>query len=74
MYQKTSPTKSSNVYQIVRAPFLRKTILFANDERITEVNEFRMTKKYLLRSSGLNILPKRTALSPFSYKEGMTDL
>ena len=44
-------SKSSNVYQILRAPFHRKTVVFANGERITEVNEFRMAKKYPLRSS-----------------------
>ena len=42
--------KSSKVYQIIRAPFLRKTVVFANGERITEANEFRMTKRYLLRN------------------------
>ena len=35
-------------YQIIRAPFLRKTFVFANGERITEANEFRVTKKYPL--------------------------
>ena len=43
--------KSSKVYQIIRAPFLRKTVVFANGERITDANEFRMTKKYPLRNS-----------------------
>ena len=42
--------KSSKVYQIIRAPFLRKTVVFANGERITEINEFRMSKKYPLRN------------------------
>ena len=42
--------KSSKVYQIIRAPFLRKTVVFANGERLTEINEFRMTKKYPLRN------------------------
>ena len=42
--------KSSKVYQSIRAPFLRKTVVFANGERITEINEFRMTKKYPLRN------------------------
>ena len=31
--------------------FHRKAVVFANGERITEVNEFRMAKKYPLRSS-----------------------
>ena len=45
--------KSSKVYQIIRVPFLRKTVVFANGERMTEANqnEFRMTKKYHLRNS-----------------------
>ena len=43
--------KSSNVHKIVHVPFLRKTVVFANGERITEVNMFRVTRKYLLRSS-----------------------
>ena len=42
--------KSSKVYQIIRAPFLRKTVVFANGERITEINEFGMTKKYPFRN------------------------
>ena len=50
-YVSRNVPKSSYVYQIVRAPFLRKTVVFANGERITEVHEFRMTKKYPLRSS-----------------------
>ena len=48
--------KSSKVYQVIRAPFLRKTVVFANGERITDANEFRMTKKYPLRNS-CKILP-----------------
>ena len=47
--------KSSKVCQIIRAPFLRKTVVFANGEGITEINEFRMTKKYPLRN-GCNML------------------
>ena len=50
-YVSKNVPKSSTVYQIARAPFLRKTVIFANGERITEFNEFRMTKKYPLRSS-----------------------
>ena len=40
----------SKVYQIIRAPFLRKTVVFANGERITEINEFGMIKKYPFRN------------------------
>ena len=43
--------KSSKVYQVIRAPFLRKTVVFANGERTTDCNEFRMTKKYSLTNS-----------------------
>ena len=43
--------KSSKVYQVIQAPFLRKSVVFANGERIREINKFRMTKKYPLRSS-----------------------
>ena len=43
--------KSSKVYQIIRTPFLRKAVVFGNDERITETNEFWMTKEYPLRNS-----------------------
>ena len=43
--------KSSKVYQIIRAPFLRNTFVFANGERIIEANEFRVTKKYPLKKS-----------------------
>ena len=43
--------KSSKVYQVIRVPFLRKTVVFANGECITDANEFRMTKKYPLRTS-----------------------
>ena len=43
--------KSSKVYQVIRAPFLRKTVVFADGRRIIDANEFRMTKKYPLRNS-----------------------
>ena len=43
--------KSSKVYQVIRTPFLRKTVVFASGERITDCNEFRMTKKYSLTNS-----------------------
>ena len=43
--------RSSKLYEIIRAPFLRRTFVFAIGERITESNEFRMTKKYRLGKS-----------------------
>ena len=43
--------RSSRFYQIIRTPFFRKRVVFRNGEHITEVNEFRMNKKYPLRSS-----------------------
>ena len=43
--------RSSRVYQIIRTPFVRKSVIFSNGERITEVNEVKMIKKYPLRSS-----------------------
>ncbi|XP_020620310.1 uncharacterized protein LOC110058058 [Orbicella faveolata] len=43
--------KSSKVYQVVRAPFPRKTVVFANGKRITDANEFKMTERYPLRNS-----------------------
>jgi len=43
--------KSSKVFQVMRAPFLRKTVVFANGERITEANEFSATKKYPVRNN-----------------------
>ena len=42
--------KSSKVYHIIQAPFLRKTVVFASGERTTEINEFGMTKKFPLRN------------------------
>ena len=48
--------KSSKVCQIIRAPFLCKSVVFANGERIREVNKFRMTKKYPLRNSCCKML------------------
>ena len=50
-YVSKNVPKSSRVYQIIRIPFYRKTVVFGNGEHITEVNEFRVTKKYPLRSS-----------------------
>ena len=50
-YVSENVPKSSKVYQVIRAPFLRKSVVFANGERIREINKFRMTKKYPLRSS-----------------------
>lgn len=50
-YASKNVPKSSKVYQIIGAPFLRKTFVFANGERITEANKFRVTKKYPLRNS-----------------------
>ena len=49
-YVSKNVPKSSKLYQIIREPFLRKTVVFANGERITEVNDTRMTKKYTLRN------------------------
>ena len=43
--------KSSRVYQIIRTPLLRQKAVFGNGERLTEVNEFNLIKKYPLRSS-----------------------
>ena len=43
--------KSSKVYQIIRAPFLRKTFVLGSGERISEGNELRITKKYPLRNN-----------------------
>ena len=43
--------KSSKVYQVIQAPLLCKTVVFANGERIKEANEVRMTKKYPLKST-----------------------
>ena len=48
--------KSSKVYQIIRAPFLRKAVVFANGERITEINEFGMTKKYQKRQKRRSLI------------------
>ena len=50
-YVSKNVPKSSKVYQVIQAPFLRKSVVFANGERIREINKFRMTKKYPLRSS-----------------------
>ena len=50
-YVSKNVPKSSKVYQIIRAPFLSKSVVFANGERIREVNKFRMIKKYPLRNS-----------------------
>ena len=50
-YVSKNVPKSSRVYQIIRIPFYRKTVVFGNGEHIREVNEFRVTKKYSLRSS-----------------------
>ena len=50
-YVSENVPKSSKVYQVIQAPFLRKSVVFANGERIREINKFRMTKKYPLRSS-----------------------
>ena len=50
-YVSKNVPKSSKVYQIIRAPFLRKTVVFVNGERLREVNKFRMIKKYPLRNS-----------------------
>ena len=50
-YVSKNVPKSSKVYQVIRAPFLRKSVVFASGERIREINKFRMTKKYPLRSS-----------------------
>ena len=36
---------------IICTPFVRKRVVFSNGERITEVNEFRITNKYPLRNS-----------------------
>ena len=49
-YVSKNVPKSSKLYQIIREPFLCKTVVFGNGERITEVNETRMTKKYTLRN------------------------
>ena len=49
-YVSKNVPKSSKLYQIIRAPFLRKRVFFANGERVTKVNKFRMTKKYPLRN------------------------
>ena len=48
--------RSSRVYQIILTPFLRKRVVLSNRERITEVNEFRITNKYPLRSSCKKLL------------------
>ena len=50
-YVSKNVPKSSKVYQIIRAPFLRKSVVFANGERLREVNKFKMIKKYPLRNS-----------------------
>ena len=50
-YVSKNVPKSSKVYQIIRAPFLRKSVVFANGERLREVNKFRMIKKYPSRNS-----------------------
>ena len=49
-YVSKNVPKSSKLSQIIRAPFLRKTVVFGNGERIREVNETRMTNKYTLRN------------------------
>ena len=43
--------KSSRVYEIIRTPVFRKKVVFGHGERVTEVNEFELIKKYPLRSS-----------------------
>ena len=50
-YVSKNVPKSSKVYQIIGAPFLHKSVVFANGERLREVNKFRMIKKYPLRNS-----------------------
>ena len=50
-YVSKNVPKSSKVCQVIRTPFLRKTVVFADGERITDSNEFRMTKKYPLKNS-----------------------
>ena len=43
--------KSSKVNQVIQAPLLCKTVVYAYGERMKEANEFRMTTKYPLRST-----------------------
>ena len=67
-YVSKNVPKSSRVYQIIRAPFHRKTVVFGNGEHITEVNEFRMTKKYPLRSSCKVSLKNKMVYKSLNHK------
>ena len=67
-YVSKNVPKSSRVYQIIRAPFHRKTVIFGNGEHITEVNEFRMTKKYPLRSSCKVSLKNKMVYKSLNHK------
>ena len=67
-YVSKNVPKSSRVYQIIRIPFYRKTVVFGNGEHITEVNEFRVTKKYLLRSSCKVPLGNKMAYKSLNHK------
>ena len=46
-YASKNLPRSSRVYQLIFTPFLRKTVLFGNGERMTEVNDNKMVYKTL---------------------------
>ena len=71
-YVSENVPKSSKVYQVSQAPFLRKSVVFANGERIREINKFRMTKKYPLRSSCKMLsLENKMVYKSLSLKRGI---